>query len=189
MKAPSLAATLTLIASPALAHGGHAADGLWHGLLHPLAGPDHLLAMLAVGLWSGFVLPRRVWAGAAVFLAAMLAGAAVALAGIGFAGVEGAIVGSVLVFGLLTLAARAGQAGWQTGLTLLAIGGFALAHGHAHATEATGAITAYVVGVLVATAGLHLAGIVLARALAGQRGAQQTLGAGIAVSGLWLIAG
>lgn len=190
MKTFRLAALAALITSPALAHTGHGgAEGFLHGLAHPLGGADHLLAMLAVGIWSGFALPRRLWAGAAVFMAAMVAGAGASWSGIGFPGVEAAIVGSVLVFGLLTLVARRGQGGWQTGGTLAAIAGFALAHGHAHATEAQGAVIAYLGGFLIATAGLHLAGVAIARALATRQGAQQALGAGLAASGLWLIAG
>ena len=72
MKKLALAAALALTAAPALAHTGLGdASGFEHGFLHPLTGPDHLLAMLAVGLWSGFVLPHRAWAGAAAFLSAM----------------------------------------------------------------------------------------------------------------------
>lgn len=189
MKAP-LALVAILLATPALAHTGQGgASGFLHGLEHPVLGMDHLLAMLAVGLWSGFVLPRHVWAGAAVFLAAMAAGAGASWAGLGFPGVEAVIVGSVLAFGILTLLSRRGQPGWITGLSLVSVGIFATAHGHAHATEATGDALAYLAGFLISTAALHLCGIVLARIVASSRAAQRALGAGIALSGLWLIAG
>lgn len=190
MKKLAFAAALSLIAGPALAHtgAGHV-TGFVHGLAHPLLGLDHLLAMLAVGLWSGFALPGRIWAGAASFLGAMSLGAAASWAGIGFPGVETAITASVLVFGLLVLLARAGQPKALTLATLLAIAGFASAHGHAHATEDTGGTTAYLAGFLLATTALHLAGIGLARACAGGRLVQGALGAGIAASGLLLIAG
>ena len=189
MKTLSLAVVLAAAAGPALAHTGQgAASGFLHGLQHPVFGPDHLLAMLAVGLWSGFVLPSRVWAGAAAFIAAMLLGAGLSWAGIGFPMVEGVIVASVVAFGLLTLASRRGQSALVTGSSLAAIAVFASAHGHAHATEATGHAAAYLAGFLVTTAALHLAGAGLARAVAARPLVQQSLGAGIALSGLWLMA-
>ncbi|AMY68727.1 HupE/UreJ family protein [Frigidibacter mobilis] len=190
MKKTALTAAALLIAGPALAHTGQGdAHGFLHGLQHPVFGPDHLLAMLAVGLWSGFVLPHRFWAGAAAFMVAMAAGAGLSWAGIGFPGVERVIVLSVVAFGLLTLVSRRGQPGWITGVSLLAIGAFASAHGHAHATEATGDAAAYLAGFLISTAALHLVGVVLARAVARKPMVQQALGAGIALSGLWLMAG
>lgn len=190
MKKTALIAAAALIAGPGLAHTGHGdANGFLHGLQHPVFGPDHLLAMLAVGLWSGFVLPRQFWAGAAAFLAAMALGAGLSWAGIPFAGVEGVITLSVLAFGLLTLVSRRGQAGWITGASLVAIGAFASAHGHAHATEAAGNAAAYLAGFLISTAALHLAGVALARAVARRPVVQQALGAGIALSGLWLMVG
>lgn len=190
MKKTALIAAAALIAGPALAHTGHGdANGFLHGLQHPLFGPDHLLAMLAVGLWSGFVLPRQFWAGAAAFMAAMALGAGLSWAGIPFAGVEGVITLSVLAFGLLTLVSRRGQPGWITGASLVAIGAFASAHGHAHATEAAGNAAAYLAGFLISTAALHLAGVALARAVARRPVVQQALGTGIALSGLWLMVG
>jgi urease accessory protein len=190
MKTGAIAAVLASLAGPALAHTGHAeANGFLHGVAHPVLGLDHLLAMLAVGLWSGFVLPRRFWAGAAVFLAAMVAGAALSWAGVGFPAVETVIVASVIAFGVLTLVARRGQAVWLSCASLVAIAVFASAHGHAHATEAEGNALAYLAGFLIATTALHLAGVAIARAVASRRIVQQALGAGIALSGLWLMAG
>ncbi|NHB77786.1 HupE/UreJ family protein [Rhodobacter calidifons] len=181
---------LTVLAGPALAHTGVGeANGFVHGLQHPIFGPDHLLAMLAVGLWSGFVLPHRFWAGAAAFMGAMAVGAGIGWAGIDFPMVETVIVGSVVAFGLLTLVARRGQPGWVTGASLAAIAAFATAHGHAHATEATGNAFAYLAGFLISTAALHLAGIGIARAVAARPIVQQAMGAGIALSGLLMMAG
>ena len=190
MKRLALAAAAALIAGPALAHTGHgAANGFLHGIAHPLLGPDHLLAMLAVGLWSGFVLPTRFWAGAAAFMVAMVAGAGASWSGIGYPMVEGVIVASVVIFGLLTLVSQRGQAGWISGASLAAIAVFASAHGHAHATEAAGNAFAYLSGFLIATAALHLAGVGIARAIAARPLAQRAIGAGIALSGLVLMAG
>lgn len=190
MKKLATAAALSLIAGPALAHTGHAAaNGFLNGLEHPVFGPDHLLAMLAVGLWSGFVLPTRFWAGAAAFIGAMVLGAGLSWSGVAFPMVEGVILLSVVAFGLLTLVSRRGQAGVLTGASLAAIAAFASAHGHAHATEAVGNAIGYLAGFLAATAALHLAGIGIARAVAARPMVQQAMGAGIALSGLLLMAG
>ena len=193
MKKLALSAGLTLLAAPALAHSGHGdTSGLMAGLSHPLFGPDHLLAMLAVGLWSGFVLPNRFWAGAATFLAAMAAGAAISWAGIGYPMVEPVILASVVVFGLLVVASKPGQAQGLTLASLAMIGLFASAHGHAHASEASGNALGYLAGFLTATAGLHLAGIAVARAVAAGRAArivQGGLGLGILGGGLLMMAG
>lgn len=181
------------MAGPALAHPGHGlASGFGPGLIHPLSGADHLLAMLAVGLWSGFALPRRVWIGAATFMTAMLAGAGLGWAQVPLPGVEAVILASVVAMGLLTLCARSDQPGALTTLSLAAIATFAAFHGHAHASEATGAATLFVAGFLVSTGALHLAGIGVARAVAqcGRPAAlQRLIGGAIAVSGLWLAFG
>lgn len=193
MKKLILATGLIATAAPALAHTGHGAtSGLIHGLMHPIFGVDHLLAMLAVGLWSGFVFSRHVWAGAAAFMGAMVAGAALSWSGVPIPGVEGLIAASVLVFGALTIFAHVGQARVLTGLSLATIAGFGLCHGHAHATEATGAAMAYLGGFLISTGALHLAGIQIARAVAGARDTRAmrgAAGAAIAASGAWLISG
>lgn len=193
MKRLALSTAAVLLAGPAMAHTGHGvADGFLHGLEHPVFGMDHLLAMVTVGLWSGFVLPQRSWAGAAAFMWAMVLGAAASWNGIGLPGVEGVITASVVAFGLLVLVARRGQGAGRTAASLAVIAAFALAHGHAHATEATGQALAYLAGFLIATAGLHLAGIGLARAVAEGRLArllQRVLGAGVALGGLVLAFG
>lgn len=191
MKKIALSAALALVAAPALAHTGQgAAHGFLDGLAHPMAGPDHLLAMLAVGLWSGFVLPNRFWAGAATFLGAMTVGAGLSWAGVAYPAVETVIMASVVVFGLLVLLSRPGQSRWQTMASLGAIALFASAHGHAHATEATGPIANYLAGFLVSTLALHLAGIGIARSVADRSVArllQGGTGLGIATSGLLLL--
>lgn len=193
MKKLILTSALALAAGPALAHSGHgASSGFIAGFSHPLLGMDHLLAMLAVGLWSGFVLPHRFWAGAATFMAAMAVGAGLSWAGFVIPLVEGWITTSVVVFGLFTLLARRNQPIGICMASLAAIGGFALFHGHAHATEASGNVLAYLAGFLTATAGLHLAGIAVARGVATGRAArlvQSTLGLGITGAGLLMMAG
>ncbi len=190
MKNTVLAMLLAVAAGPALAHTGHGeASGLIHGVLHPILGLDHLLAMLAVGLWSGFVLPVRFWAGAAAFMGAMVVGALLSWSGIGYPMVESVIVLSVVAFGILTLVSRRGQAPILTGASLAVIAVFASAHGHAHATEAAGDVAGYLAGFLISTAALHFAGIGIARMVAARPLVQGALGTGIAFSGLLLMTG
>ena len=188
-KAALAAIVLTLLATPAFAHSGHGeVSGFVAGISHPIFGADHLLAMLAVGLWSGFVLPGRVWAGAASFILGMLGGALLSWNGVPIPIVESLIGLSVVAFGLLTLFSQRGQSPAFTRATLAAIGAFALCHGHAHATEASGDAFAYVTGFVLATAALHLAGILLARKIAVASWARPAIGAGIAAAGLALMA-
>ncbi len=193
MKKLVFTAALTLLAAPAMAHTGQGdASGFVHGVLHPLTGTDHLLAMLAVGLWSGFAMPRQFWAGAAVFLAAMTAGAGLSWAGVAIPMVETWITLSVVAFGLIVLIAREGQSRLVTAASLTAIGAFAACHGHAHATEAAGNPFGYLSGFLIATTALHLGGIAIARTVATGRAAkilQAVMGAGIAGGGIMLLAG
>lgn len=190
MKKLALASIIAMLSGPALAHTGVGdPSGFLHGFMHPILGMDHVLAMVAVGLWSGFVLPTRFWAGAAAFMGAMVMGAGLSWSGIGYPMVETVIVASVVAFGVLTLVSQRDQPGPVTAASLAAIAVFASAHGHAHATEASGNAFAYLVGFLIATAGLHLAGIGIARAVAEKPVVQRTLGAGISLSGLWLLAG
>ena len=185
------AAALSLLAAPAMAHTGHAdANGFLHGLAHPVLGPDHLAAMMAVGLWSGFVLPDRLWRGAAVFMAAMVAGGLLALAGVALPLVEPGILASVVVFGLILGFAGRGAGAVPVSLGLIAA--FAVFHGHAHAAEATGSIAGYFAGFLAATALLHLAGIGLAQGVARLRhgaAVRRLTGIGIAAFGALLLAG
>ena len=125
-------------------------------------------------------------------MGAMVTGAAMSWGGMGLPGVETLITASVVVFGLLTLLARRGQGAGMTAASLTAMAAFALAHGHAHATEATGQASAYLAGFLMSTAGLHLAGIGLARSVAEGRFAllvQRVLGGGVAMGGLLLAFG
>lgn len=165
-----LALLLCAAATPALAHTGiGTVHGLEHGFLHPLAGPDHLLAMLAVGLWSGQQSGQKydnpVWLWPAAFVGAMLLGGLLGLAGIAMPGMEAMILGSVIVLGALTLFGVI-LPRWA-GAAIIAV--FALSHGMAHGLEmpADGGGAAYFAGFAAATALLHLAGIGIA--LAGAR--------------------
>ncbi|WP_157272009.1 HupE/UreJ family protein [Azohydromonas aeria] len=161
---PRAAAALALAgaAGAASAHPGHAAS-LADGLAHPFLGLDHLLAMVAVGLWSARALPAaRRWQGPAAFLAAMLLAALAAPAGLALPGVEVAIAASVLLCGALV--AGGARLGAGAGLALVAV--TALLHGAAHGAEAPvagiGGFLAFALGFTASTAALHGAGLALA---------------------------
>jgi urease accessory protein len=145
---------LLLAATPvALAHPGDHAGGLAHGFAHPFLGIDHLLAMLIVGIWAARLSGGARWLLPGVFVSFMGIGAA--LGGIALPFVEPMILLSVLVFGLATVLAK--RLPLWIGSALVAL--FALYHGHAHFTEMpdTSAV-GFLVGMLLATALLHLTG-------------------------------
>ncbi len=178
---------LLLCATPALAHPGHDhAATFAAGLGHPFSGLDHMLAMLSVGLWAAMRGGKAVWAWPLAFVTAMIGGGALGLAGIQLPLVEPAILASVIVLG--ALAATATRAPVLAGAALIAL--FGLAHGFAHGAEApAGSPTAYAAGFLLATAGLHLAGLSTGLALIRLRHpvALRLLGAGAALGGLALV--
>ncbi|MET0238261.1 MAG: HupE/UreJ family protein [Sphingobium sp.] len=173
---------LALTATPAFAHPGHQESGLVSGILHPLTGADHLVAMLMVGLWAGLVAGRALWVLPSAFLAAMLGGFAYgALAQGGAAGAEMLIIASVLVLGsavALRLRTPLALAGIVAGL-------FGFSHGMAHGLESPGGTAAFTFagGFLVATAVLHGIGVVLARRIP----ASWSRGAGILAAGFGLV--
>ena len=193
MKKILLSLGLITLAAPVFAHPGHGlASGFLPGLIHPLTGADHLSVMLAVGLWSGFAMPRHVWIGAATFLSAMLIGAGLGWAHVALPAVEAVILASVIAMGLLTITARDTQPRALTSLSLIAIATFAAFHGHAHATEATGAAALFIAGFITSTTALHLTGIAVAKTVASSRHSlalQRILGGAITLTGLWLALG
>lgn len=145
-------------AAPAFAHTfGATGSGFAEGFVHPFLGVDHLLAMVAVGLWSAALGGRARWSVPAAFVAAMTTGAAFGMAAFPLPSVELGIALSVLVFGLLIgLGARLPL---PAGIVLVAL--FAVFHGHGHGAEAPTAATPalYMLGFALATASLHLAGL------------------------------
>jgi urease accessory protein len=134
------------------------------GFLHPLHGADHLVAMLAVGIWGALAGGRAIRVWPIAFVATMLVGFASAAAGIAVPLVEPAILSSIVVLGLLV--AFAAEAHLWLGAAI--IGLFAFFHGHAHGTEAVSASAiAYAAGLMFATGALHTAGIGLCRVAGG----------------------
>jgi urease accessory protein len=189
---PALATLLaaSLVALPAAAHPGHEHATFWHGVLHPVGGLDHLAAMVAVGLWAGFVGGSRAWAWPASFVAAMVAGALVGWYSLAAPGVELLIAASVVALGLAI------AAGWAPSVALgaVAIAAFGMAHGFAHGAEMPGEhlLNPYALGFVTATATLHALGLGLAVALLQARVrplASRLAGGALASLGLALLAG
>jgi urease accessory protein len=172
-------------AAPALAHAGHSEGNAWSGVLHPFGGLDHVLAMVAVGVLAS-VLARSV-AVVGTFLASMMLGGLLGLAGLTFGIGEMAIAVSVAALGCALVAGRATDP--RLAVALVAVAG--LAHGHAHGAEAPAASKPifYVVGFLAATLVLHLGGWALGTVLVRRAGARATVGALVAGAGLGLVAG
>lgn len=150
-------AALGLLAGLAQAHTGHDTSGISEGLAHPL-GADHLLAMVAVGLWSVSVLPaNKAWWGPATFMLSLVASAALGAAGFGVPFLEQMTSLSVVLFGAMLVLSRQ-KMPVTLGLGLVALA--AALHGLAHGAETpqTGFAT-YAAGFLATTAFLHFGGV------------------------------
>jgi urease accessory protein len=171
------ALSIAAAASPAFAHTGlEHATSFSSGFLHPLTGPDHLLAMVAVGLWAGLNGGRAVWAWPVAFVGVMLIGGVLGMTGVALPAVESGILASVVVLGLLVLTA----ARVPVALGAAMVGIFAVLHGHAHGAELPAAASAisYSTGFALATALLHAAGLGLAFLAARDAGRLLVRGAG-----------
>jgi len=169
---------LTLLPGAAFAHvGGHGDAGLMAGLMHPFSGLDHLLAMFAIGIWAALQPRAMKLAVPATFLAMLLGGFALGVAGSGLPLVEGGIALSVLLLGLLIASA----ARLPAPVSLALAGGFALFHGYAHGIEASGSLPAFAAGFLAASLTLHLGGGLLAASVQ-RRLPLLSRGAGLAIA-------
>lgn len=169
---------------PAFAHPGHGSEAgaLVAGFTHPLVGLDHVLAMVAVGLWAAFLGGRAAWIVPAAFVSVMAGGFALATGGLALPAVEPGVAGSVVVLGALVTAAVRLPLALAGGL----VGLLALFHGHAHGSELTGEALTFGFGFAAATALLHLVGLGLGLALAG-RGSMLARGVGGATAGVGLV--
>jgi urease accessory protein len=149
---------MLIVVSPAFAHtalGG--TSGVAHGLMHPIGGVDHVLAMVAVGLFAALLSGRAVGLVPAAFLGMMAAGGALGIAGISLPFVEVGIGVSVIALG----AAIALRVNPSVVATMGFVGFFAIFHGYAHGAEMPGTTSglAYGIGFIVATIILHIVGI------------------------------
>lgn len=179
----ALAAPVAALPVAAFAHAGGGGGGLAAGLAHPVGGADHLLAMVAVGLWAAQAGGRAAWAAPGAFLLALVAGAGLALAGFPVPAVEPLILASVVVLGAaVALALRPSLLAVLPAVVL-----FGLAHGAAHGLEAPSAgLSGYGLGFVLASGALHATGFALGRWVAGAA-ALQGLGGATAAAGLALV--
>jgi urease accessory protein len=184
------AAALIALSDAALAHTGTGATGGFaHGFVHPIGGLDHVLAMVAVGLYAALLGGRALWLVPATFVGAMAVGGALAMAGLALPYGEIGIALSVIALGL----AVALRISLPTLVAMALAGLFAIFHGHAHGAEMPDASgLAYAAGFMLATALLHGVGVGLGL-LAGwlsERGgwhAAQAAGGAMAVAGVAIL--
>jgi urease accessory protein len=184
------AGALVVLANPARAFAhvrGGEVVGLTSGLLHPISGLDHVLAMIAVGLWGAQLGAPAVWLLPVTFPMVMAFGGMLGLMGINLPGVEVGIALSAIGLGAV-VCCEARPKLWVAGLL---VGVFAVFHGHAHGTELEPGANAllYSIGFVIATGLLHATGIgigLVHRWRAGQV-ALRAMGAGISVAGVALL--
>lgn len=157
---PLTLAFIVLLPSSALAHvdSGQAA-GLMAGLKHPWSGLDHVLAMIAVGLWGAQLGNPAIWTLPITFPLVMSLGAMMGLLGISLPGIEIVIALSAILLGAMVL----GEVRPNLIFAALLVGFFAIFHGHAHGTELPPGHSGllYSMGFVVATGCLHGIGITL----------------------------
>jgi urease accessory protein len=180
---------LLALPATAMAHvRGGEAIGFVSGLRHPVSGLDHVLAMVAVGLWGAQLGAPAIWLLPVTFPMVMAFGGMLALMGVKLPGIEIGIACSAIALGVAVfLELRPGL--WAAALL---VGFFAIFHGHAHGSElppgADGLL--YSIGFVIATGMLHASGITIGlvhRWPAG-RTALRSAGAVVALAGgafLW----
>lgn len=180
---------LASLAGVASAHTGHGTSSLMEGLGHPF-GMDHLLAMVAVGVWSVSALPaRKAWQGPATFLSALVVSAALGMMGVALPYLEQGVSLSVVSFGAMLIVANR-RLPQPLGLGLVAAA--ACLHGLAHGSETPASgFAGYAAGFLLTTAALHVSGVgiglAVQRWLAARRDlALGTLGTALGATGLYL---
>lgn len=184
-----------LIATPALAHLDPGEHGSFaSGFTHPIFGTDHVLAMIAVGLWAALLSGRAFIGLPTAFVGAMIIGFGLALVGVPLPVVEPVILFSVVALGVLV--AFAVRLDWKVAAAV--VGAFGLFHGHAHGGEIGSAgELGYAAGFVLATAILHAVGLLIGYAGAVNLDGStkygeiltRALGAVTAIAGLTLIAG
>ncbi len=185
---PTAAAALALAPAAAWAHAdGHPGGGFMAGLLHPISGLDHVVAMVAVGLWGAVLGPPALWVLPVAFPMVMAFGGLLGLLGVPIPGVEIGIAVSGLVMGLMVLCELRPPL-W---LAALIVASFAVFHGHAHGAELPDGSNAlpYSLAFVIATGLLHLLGILLGETRRWPGGRRFVQGAGgvVALVGLWFL--
>ena len=180
-----VATLLALVSAVASAHqeSGQTA-GFLAGLAHPVSGMDHVLAMIAVGLWGAVLGARAIWVLPVAFPVVMAFGGLLGLLGFSLPGVEIGIAVSAIVLGAMV----ATEVRPPIALAAVIVAFFAIFHGHAHGRELPEGTSAllYSLGFVVATGLLHAVGIVLGVAHRWPAGRQvvRVAGGGVALAGL-----
>jgi urease accessory protein len=188
-----LAALAALVPAVASAHPGiDGAMGFVHGFAHPISGIDHVLAMVAVGIFAANLGGRAFWAVPLAFMGFMLVGGSFGVAGVPLPFVEVGIALSIVVLGL----AVAIRYEWPVAAAMALVGVFAVFHGHAHGTEmpVDASSAQYAIGFVTATGLLHLVGIGIGFGIerASERYSRritQAGGAALACAGLLVLGG
>jgi urease accessory protein len=155
-----LGALLAVLASSAAAHAQpEAAAGFLTGLLHPVSGLDHVLAMVAVGLWGAQLGAPAIWLLPITFPIVMALGGFLGLLGVPLPGVEVGIAASAVLLGAAVMTERRPPLAVAAAL----VGFFGVFHGHAHGTELPLGQSAllYSLGFVMATGCLHAIGIAI----------------------------
>lgn len=150
-----------IIPSSACAHTGiNPYDDWLHGFIHPLSGLDHVLAMIAVGLWAAQANGRIIWLIPLIFLAIMGLGGLLGIITVPVAFAEYGIMSSLIVLGVLLTCLKQ----LSLKVSIILVGLFALCHGYAHGSEMppSNSVFSYATGFMLATLLLHLCGIGLA---------------------------
>lgn len=163
------------------------AGGFVSGVLHPVLGFDHLVAMVAVGLWGAQLGRPAVWALPITFPTVMALGGLLGVLRVPLPMVEVGVAGSAIALGMLV--ATCARPSLPVAASIVAV--FAIFHGHAHGAELPAAANplAYGVGFVLATGLLHLAGILIGTLVHRPPGALlvRACGGGVALVGGWFL--
>jgi urease accessory protein len=186
-----LASVLAAVPTLALAHTGAGSSiDFMHGFAHPISGVDHVLAMVAVGIFAANLGGRALWGVPLTFMALLAVGGAAGIMEMPLPHVELGIALSIVALGL----AIAVRFEWPVAVAMTLVGVFAIFHGHAHGTETpmAGSAIGYALGFVTATGSLHLSGLVFGIGIAagGFRYSgriTQASGAALAMAGVLLL--
>lgn len=156
-----IALLLSLLSQVVLAHDGSNVPigGFLVGLIHPVLGNDHLLAMLSVGILSAQIGGKAIWTVPATFVGVMAVGGALGFTDLNLTSTEIGIAASLIILGLLIAAERR----LPVLIAMIGVGFFAVFHGYAHGTEMPEAAqpVLYALGFLTGTIVIHVAGVII----------------------------
>lgn len=185
-------ALLLLFPAVALGHTGEGSTGFMAGLLHPIKGLDHLLAMLCVGIVSAQMGGRSIWTVPSLFVIFMIVGGILGANNVGVPFVEVGIAISVIVLGLGIVVAHRWNVAPLMIMTFVAF--FGMLHGHAHGVEMPRSASPfyYSFGFIASTSSIHLAGVLIGHTLISHDKLAKALtfvGASVASAGVFILYG